>query len=150
MDHVKKAEQLFLDGYNCAQAVIGAFCEDMDMPFDTAMKISSSFGGGMGRMREVCGACSGMFMAAGMLCGYATPETGPVKAEHYKRIRDMADAFRAENGSIVCREILKKDAEVGGTPSERTEKFYHARPCMKCVCSAAAILEEYINTQKKS
>lgn len=150
MDHVKRAEELFLDGYNCAQAVIGAFCEDMNMPFETAMKISSSFGGGMGRMREVCGACSGMFMVAGMLYGYDAPETGSVKAEHYKLIREMAEKFREANGSIICREILGKDAERGGTPSPRTEKFYHARPCMKCVCSAAAILEEYINTQKKN
>lgn len=149
VDHVKKAEELFLEGYNCAQAVIGAFCEEMDMPFDVAMKISSSFGGGMGRMREVCGACSGMFMVAGMLYGYAAPETGSVKAEHYQLIRDLAEKFREQNGSIICREILGKEAQVGGTPTPRTGNFYHARPCMQCVQSAAAILEQYTDQAVK-
>ncbi len=147
MTHEEKAKALFCEGYNCAQAVLGAFCEELGLPFDTAMKLASSFGGGMGRMREVCGACSGMFMAAGLLYGYGTPETGAPKAELYSRIRELADRFRTENGSIICRELLE-GATVGGTPEARTESYYKKRPCGDYVGCAAAILEEYIRTHQ--
>ena len=144
MNHADKAEALFKEGYNCAQAVLGAFADDLGLPIDTAMKLSSSFGGGMGRMREVCGACSGMFMAAGLLYGYSTPETGAAKMELYERIRELADRFRSENGSIICRELLGGTAQVGGTPEARTEQYYKKRPCGEYVRSAAAILEQYL------
>ncbi len=147
MDHVQKAERLFLEGFNCAQAVAGAFCDEMGLPEDAVMRLSSSFGGGMGRMREVCGACSGMFMVAGMLYGYNTPETGDIKAEHYAEIRKLADAFREQNGSIICREILGPKAQVGGLPEQRTAEYYKDRPCLWCVHSAAAILEQYISNK---
>ena len=144
MSHADKAEHLFTQGYNCAQAVFGAFAEDIHLPIDLCMKLSSSFGGGMGRLREVCGACSGMFMAAGLLYGYSGPEEGAVKSAHYALIRNLADQFRAEHSSIVCREILGKRAEIGGTPEKRTDEYYAARPCVRCVRSAARILEEYM------
>ena len=143
MDHGAKAEALFHEGYNCAQAVLGAFSEELGLPIDTAMKLSSSFGGGMGRMREVCGACSGMFMAAGLLYGYATPETGAPKMALYEHIRALADRFREENGSIICRELLD-GAQVGGNPETRTEAYYKKRPCGEYVRCAASILEHYI------
>lgn len=146
MTHADRAEQLFTQGYNCAQAVFGAFSEDVHLPLDIMMKLSSSFGGGMGRLREVCGACSGLFMAAGLLYGYAGPEEGAVKSEHYARIRELAAQFEAVHGSIVCREILGRRAEVGGTPEKRTEEYYAARPCVRCVRSAAEILEAYMKT----
>ena len=141
MNHAEKAEALFLEGYNCSQAVLGAFCEELGLPFDTAMKLSSSFGGGMGRMREVCGAVSGMFMVAGLIGGYASPETGHVKAAHYERIRKLADRFKAENGSVICRELLGGTAEIGGTPEARTAQYYKKRPCAEYVKIAASILE---------
>lgn len=144
MKRAEKAEALFLEGYNCAQAVAGAFCDEMKLPFDAVMKLSSSFGGGIGRMREVCGACSGMFMVIGMLYGYETPETGEKKAEHYARIRALAERFKEQNGSIICREILGEAATVGGTPEARTKAYYDKRPCVRCVCTAADVLEEYI------
>lgn len=147
MTRAEKAEALFKNGYNCAQAVLGAFAEDLGLPLETAMKLSSSFGGGMGRMREVCGACSGMFMAAGLLYGYSSPETGPAKMELYERIRDLADRFRKENGSIICRELLD-GATVGGTPEARTETYYQKRPCGEYVRIAAAILETYIEENR--
>jgi len=146
MTHADRAEALFTQGYNCAQAVFGAFAEDVHLPIDTMMKLSSSFGGGMGRLREVCGACSGMFMAAGLLYGYAGPEEGAVKANHYALIRSLAAQFEAVHGSIVCREILGRRAEVGGTPEKRTQEYYAARPCVKCVRCAAEILEKYIES----
>ncbi len=144
MDYAKKAEELFLSGYNCAQSVFGAFAEDLNMPVDVALKLSAPFGGGMGRMREVCGACSGMFMAAGLLYGYSTPETGDIKAEHYALIRQLAEQFRKENGSIICRDILGEGVQVGGTPEKRTETYYKARPCVLCVKSAAEILQAFM------
>ena len=150
MTHADRAEQLFTQGYNCAQAVLGAFAEDVHLPVDTLMKLSSSFGGGMGRLREVCGACSGMFMAAGLLYGYAAPEEGPVKSAHYALIRELAAQFEAEQGSIVCREILGKRAEVGGTPEQRTQEYYAVRPCVRCVRSAAEILEKYMKAHSAS
>jgi len=145
MNNVEKAENLFLEGYNCAQAVFGAFAEELGIPFDVAMKLSSSFGGGIGRMREVCGAVSGMCMAAGLLYGYETPETGGIKAEHYRLIRELSDAFKERNDSIICRDIVGKKVEVGGTPAPRTPEYYASRPCLKCVHDAAEILEQHIN-----
>ncbi len=106
---------------------------------------SSSFGGGMGRLREVCGAVSGMFMAAGMLYGYDTPGANQEKSEHYKRIQELAKAYETENGSIVCRELLglsqKRQEPV---PEKRTDEYYQKRPCPKLVSMAAAIMEAYI------
>ena len=145
MTHADRAEQLFTQGYNCAQAVFGAFQEEAGLPLDVMMKLSSSFGGGMGRLREVCGACSGMFMATGLLYGYAGPEEGSVKSAHYALIRELAAQFEAVHGSIVCREILGKRAEVGGTPEKRTQEYYAVRPCVRCVRSAAEILERYLS-----
>ena len=103
MGHGERAKQLFMEGYNCSQAVLGAFCEECGLDFKTAMKMSSSFGGGMGRLREVCGAVSGMFMVAGLLYGYDDPKGQAEKTEHYERIQKLAQQFREENGSIVCR-----------------------------------------------
>ena len=147
MKNSEKAVNLFCDGYNCAQAVFGAFAKDLGFDEATALKIAAPFGGGFGRQREVCGAVSGMLMAFGYLYGYDTAETGEVKMHHYEQTRALCDAFKEQNGSIICREILKTD-EVGGTPAARTEKYYHERPCVRCVRTASEILEEYIESSK--
>ena len=145
MDKSEKAKELFKQGYNCAQAVVGAYAEELGLDMETAMKLASSFGGGMGRLREVCGAVSGMFMVAGLLYGYSSPEAKLEKTELYKKIQELAGEFSENNGSIVCRELLgletKKDSP---QPEERTEKYYNARPCVDLVGDAAGILEEYI------
>lgn len=143
MKHSEKAVELFNRGYNCSQSVFGAFAEDVGLSEDVALKLSAPFGGGFGRMREVCGACSGMLMAFGMREGYATPETGPAKAAHYEAVRRLMAAFAQENGSYICREILD-NAEVGGTPAPRTAAYYHERPCERCVRTAAEILDRYL------
>ena len=143
MKKSEKAVKLFCDGYNCAQAVFGAFAEDLGFDKQTALKIAAPFGGGFGRQREVCGAVSGMLMAFGYLYGYENAETGEIKMQHYEQTRALCDAFKEQNGSIICREILK-DAEVGGTPSPRTPEYYKERPCDRCVRTASEILEEYI------
>ena len=135
----------FLKGYNCAQSILLAF-EDM-LPADkaTLSRLASSFGGGMGRLREVCGAVSGMFMAAGFLYGYDGPETGQVKADHYARIQELARRFEEKHGTIVCREMLGLDVRrEAPVPEARTPQYYKKRPCPEIIGDAAEILEQYI------
>lgn len=147
MNHGERAEMLFKQGYNCAQAVFIAFCDEMNIDEETAAKLASSFGGGMGRMREVCGAVSGMFMVAGMLFGYADPEAGVEKKEHYARIQELAGEFKQQNGSIICRELLglEKKENTEPDPTPRTGEFYKKRPCGELVGIAAEIMEKYID-----
>ena len=143
MEHGMKAAELFLGGYNCAQAVAVAFCDVTGLEADFAAKMASSFGGGMGRMREVCGAVSGMLMVAGLLYGYETPGDDVSKKEHYTRVQYLAGKFREETGSIVCREILKNPPS-DPNPTPRTAEFYKKRPCTRMVMLAGKILDEYI------
>lgn len=147
MKNSEKAVQLFTAGYNCSQAVFAAFAGDLGFDEKTALKIAAPFGGGIGRQREVCGAVSGMLMAFGYLYGYETPETGDVKMQHYEQVRAFCDEFTKINRSIICRDILKKH-EVGGVPDARTEQYYKERPCVRCVRTAAEILENYILNNK--
>lgn len=148
--HAVKAMALFKEGFNCAQSVFLAFEEDYfeeknPANHSMALKLSSSFGGGMGRLREVCGAVSGMFMVAGMLYGYDSPTANEAKAAHYARIQELAHAFADYNGSFVCRELLGLDKkEDSPTPEKRTEAYYQKRPCVQLVGMAAAIMEQYI------
>lgn len=142
MERAERAKRLFLEGYNCAQAVVGAFADLLPMEFDALMKSVSSFGGGMGRMREVCGAVSGMFFVAGYLFGYSDPKAKEEKAEHYRLIQELAEDFRQETGSIVCRELLGNAAGAPThIPAERTRQYYQKRPCAELVFLAAQILE---------
>ena len=144
MDHREKAAELFVNGKNCAQAVTVAFCDVTHMEPELAAKLSSSFGGGMGRMREVCGAVSGMLMVAGLLYGYDDPGEKDVnKKAHYALVQQLAGAFREEVGSIVCREILKNPPS-DPNPTPRTAEYYKTRPCVRMVMTAARILDGYI------
>ena len=143
MDHSLYAGELFLSGYSCSQAVVVAFCDVTGLDKDFAAKISSSFGGGMGRMREVCGAVSGMLMVAGILYGYDTPGEDSAKREHYQRVQALAGEFRQQIGSIVCREILKNPPS-DPNPTPRTAEFYKARPCARMVILAAKLLDDYM------
>lgn len=146
MDYGEKAEALFRSGYNCAQAVLCAFDDVTGLDHETALKISSSFGGGIGRLREVCGAVCGMSMAAGMLCGSTNPKDAAAKTAHYKLIQDLAKKYREANGSIVCRELLGLDATEGThVPAARTKEYYQKRPCPALVHCAADILAETLN-----
>ena len=150
LSHADRAEALFREGYNCAQAVFAAFCDVTGTDEKTALMLSSPFGGGMGRMREVCGTVSGMFMALGLLYGYDNGDAKEKKAELYANVRALADRFRAENGgTIICRELLPKAMQGGnGEPAPRTEEFYRARPCVRYVRSAAELLDEFIKNQQ--
>ncbi len=142
----EKAKALFLEGYNCAQAVLGAFCDDLGLDFEMAMKLSSGFGGGMGRLREVCGAVSGMFMVFNMKYGYTSPTDKDGKIELYSHIQTLAKKFEEENGSIICRELLDLTEKVSEpTPEARTASYYKKRPCGELVEIAANIVDEYMN-----
>lgn len=141
----KKAYDYFFEGYNCTQAVALAFEDMIPIERGLLLRMVSSMGGGMGRLREVCGAVSGMFLVAGVLYGYDGPKDVEGKAEHYKRIQDLAARFREYNGSIVCRELLGLDKKQDSpTPEARTREYYEKRPCPHIIGMAAAILEEYI------
>lgn len=149
MTHSEKAREYFLAGYNCSQSVFLAFSDVTGLDEKTALLVSSSFGGGMGRLREVCGAVSGMFMAAGMLYGYSDPDAPAEKMAHYKRIQELAASFKERNGSIVCRDILGRIAnDKSFIPAERTAEYYKTRPCAKMVEDAAEILDLYIEMNK--
>lgn len=139
------AKSLFEEGYNCAQSVVAAFCDEIGMSKADALKLSSSFGGGMGRLREVCGAVSGMFMVAGAVKGYTSPTDDEAKKNHYALIQKMAKMFSDQCGSIICRELLNlgKDLE-GPAPTPRTEQFYKKRPCGEYVQLAADITQKII------
>ena len=148
IDRVELACQLFCEGANCAQAVAAAFCDVVDMDKATLLRLSSSFGGGMGRMREVCGACSGMFLIAGFLWGYDDTADDEAKKAHYARIQQMAEKFRAKHGTIICRELLAslKPTETP-EPTKRTAEFYKVRPCVRFVETAAEILEQMLQEE---
>lgn len=143
MDRAYYAAKVFYEGYNCAQAVAMAFADMVGLDEKFCARAVSSFGGGMGRLREVCGAVSGMLFIAGILYGYDTKDDDAVKKEHYARVQELAGKFREEAGSIVCREILKNPPS-DPVPSPRTAQYYKDRPCVHMVTLAVRILEEYI------
>ena len=144
MDHSYKAAELFMNDCNCAQAVMVAFCDVTGLDEEFASRISSGFGGGMGRMREVCGAVSGMVMVLDILYGYTDPgEDDCHKAAHYALVQERAEQFRQEAGSILCREILDNPPS-DPNPTPRTEDYYKTRPCAHMVMIAARILDKYI------
>ena len=145
----KRARKLFLGGYNCAQAVFIAYCDVAAMSEEMAATVAAPFGGGMGRLREVCGAVSGMPMVAGFLSPNAKPNDNDNKKRLYSLVQSLAEEFRAENGAIVCRELLglaqQKDDP---TPSPRTGEYYKRRPCADYVEIAARIVGEKINAME--
>lgn len=141
-----RARQLFLDGYTCAQAVVLAFEDITGLDRTLAARLSSGFGGGMGRMREVCGAVSGMFMVYDLVCGYSEPGDMESKKRVYADIRALAERFKEKSGgSIVCRELLAGvDTTQGGDPEQRTAEYYAKRPCPQLVALAADVLDEFL------
>lgn len=147
VSHSQRARELFCQGYNCAQSVFAAFNEELGIDFETALRLSSSFGGGMGRLREVCGAVSGMFMVAGMKFGYSDPKDTEAKTKHYQLIQELAAQFQAENHSIICRDLLGLGkAADSPVPERRTDAYYRKRPCAELVACAADIIERKIQS----
>ncbi|RKM55369.1 C_GCAxxG_C_C family protein [Butyrivibrio sp. CB08] len=145
MTRREAAMENFMKGYNCSQALTLAFADLVDMDEKTLSKLASSFGGGMGRLREVCGSVSGMFMIAGLLYGYDGPETGDIKADHYAKIQELAKRFEEKHGTIICREMLGLDVRHDvPTPEARTKQYYEKRPCPEIIGNAAEILDQFI------
>lgn len=147
----KLAEDYFRKGYNCCQAVILAFSDIIEMNTGTDKEflaaIGSGFGGGMGRMREVCGSFSGMVMAAGLILPADNPENMPARTANYALVQEFAEEFKEKNGgSIICRELLGlgRNANEGAKPSDRTGEYYKKRPCPKIVAEAASIVAQKI------
>jgi C_GCAxxG_C_C family probable redox protein len=146
MTRKERAIALFMEGANCAQAVLVAFADLCDLEQKTAYRLAAPFGAGLGRQREVCGAVSGMCMVLGFLYGYDDRSDASAKAEHYRLVQELCNAFKAEFGTIVCRELLgEKRATTHPEPDARTAEYYRVRPCAHQVGVAAGILEDYIN-----
>ena len=144
------ARELFREGYNCSQAVLGAFAEDAGLDVKTALRLSAPFGGGMGRMREVCGGVSGMFMAIGLFFGYDEPDGAQAKKELYSYVRALADKFKESEGSIICRELLAGvKTQPGPDPEPRNTADYKKRPCPELVAYAAQLTEDFLNEHGK-
>ena len=137
-------ENLFKEGYNCAQSVAAAFAADINMSQEDVLKISAPFGGGFGRLREVCGAVSGMMIVLGKLEGNSEADDQK-KKEIYEKAQFLINKFKEENGSFICRELLNLDHKSDEpTPEKRTETYYKKRPCVEIVGIACDILEEYL------
>ena len=145
MDRKIYAAELFLKGYNCAQAVTMAFADLLELEEAYCAKMASSFGGGLGRLREVCGAVSGMALVAGILYGYDGFDDDEKKKAHYTLIQELAESFRKEVGSIICRDILKNPPS-DPAPTPRTAEYYAQRPCARMVMLATQVLDDYIAT----
>lgn len=145
MNRQDKAEELFRKGYNCSQSVFAAFADVLDMSVEEAAKIASPFGAGFGKLREVCGAVTGMTLAAGYLKGYDDPEDYESKKKLYALIQKMCAEFEEREGSIICRELLGlQKGEDRAEPSIRTEEYYQSRPCIGACRAAAGIAEKYL------
>ena len=143
MNYSEKAIENFKNGYNCAQSVFLAFASDFGFDDETALKLSSSFGAGMGRLREVCGAVSSMFAIAGLKYGYTSPLDDETKARHYELIQKLAEKFKSEHKTIICRELLGlPNGADSPIPSKRTEEYYQERPCEFFIKTASEIIEK--------
>ena len=143
------ARENFLKGYGCAQSVLLAYADLTGLDETTLAKLGSSFGGGMGRLREVCGGVTGACADRGRLCGYDDPADKEGKSRHYADIRELARRFteRSRGGSIVCREILQNaglSGDKGGEAEARTAEYYEKRPCPDLVYLAAEVLGEML------
>ena len=147
--HEQKAVELFRKGCNCSQAVFTAFSDVTGIDEKAALRMSSSFGGGLGRLREVCGAVSGMSLVSGILWGYDNIEDKSFKTEHYALVAGMAHKFSEIFGSYICKELLGlKNYEYSPVAEDRTSEYYLSRPCERCIAAAARILDEEIEKRK--
>ena len=148
MSHKELAISYFKSGFNCAQSVVMAFRDLTGLSEGESARLASSFGGGLGRMREVCGAVSGMAIVAGILFGYDDPKAPGAVQGHYALVQKLAGEFRERNGSIVCRELLGGVPSTNPAPEARTAEYYRKRPCVDLVGDAAEILERYLTERE--
>lgn len=157
----EKAMALFKEGYNCSQAVFAAYAEDYGMDQELALRLAASFGGGMGRMREVCGAFSGMLLVAGLETGATEGKDVDGKKANYDLVQRLGDIFKEKNGSLYCRELLglvpmgsagmnQAHKFQDTTPQKRTDEYYKKRPCVELVGLACDILDEQLFGKKET
>lgn len=145
MNKADSAEELFRMGYNCSQSVYAAFAEDLGMSVEEAAKRASPFGAGFGKLREVCGAVSGMVLVLGDLCGYQDPTDAAGKQALYALVQRLCGSFEKSEGSLICRELLGlAKGEDLAEPAVRTEEYYQSRPCVGACRRAAELLEAYL------
>ena len=146
---VLRARELFMSGYNCSQAVFCALADLYDISDEQAARLSASFGGGVGRLREMCGACSGLALLEGLQSGATKAEDSAGKQANYKNVQALIHRFAEQNGSYICRELLqlRKDAPTPPTPDARTAEYYRQRPCLRMVESATRIYCERLKGQ---
>lgn len=152
MSRAEKAKSCFLSGYNCAQAVAVAFSDLVGLDEKTVAKSVCGFGGGMGRLREVCGAFSGAVFIISLLYGYDDEKAFETKKQLYSDIQQFAELCKNENGSIVCRELLglEKGKPCSPIPQKRTQEYYKKRPCAEIVYTCAELLDEFIKNKNSS
>ena len=148
---MRRAEELFMQGFNCSQAVVAAFADIYGYTEEQALKMSAGFGAGIGRMRMSCGAFNGMVLLAGLDCGSTTPGDREGKSYNYKVVQELAARFKEEHGTLICSELLKlkKGAPLSHEASERTAEYYKTRPCVNQIISAAKIYAEYLESKSQ-
>lgn len=144
MTKSETAKKLFESGYNCSQSVFLAFLDEMKINKETAIRIMAGFGGGFGRMREVCGAVSGMVAVISYFNACSDPNNHDKKKELYSKIQSAMAEFKSINGSYICKELLGISADSSPVPEHRTESYYHKRPCGELCAVAASIAEKYL------
>lgn len=149
-ERIEKAVALFKEGFNCSQSVVAAFADQYGFTHEQALRMSASFGGGIGRMRETCGAACGLFMLAGLETGAVEGADRDGKARNYAVVQELAEEFKRRNGALKCADLLglSKKEPVVSTPEARTAQYYAKRPCVKMVEEAARIWCEYLENQK--
>lgn len=145
-ERIEKAVALFKEGYNCSQSVVAAFADQYGFTREQALRMSASFGGGIGRMRETCGAACGLFMLAGLETGTIDGADRAGKARNYAVVQELAEEFKRRNGALKCADLLglSKKEPIVSTPEARTSQYYAKRPCVKMVEEAARIWCEYL------
>lgn len=150
-DRVAKAVTLFKEGFNCSQSVVAAFADMYGFTREQALHISASFGGGIGRMRETCGAACGLFLLAGLEKCAVEGKDRESKAANYALVQELAEEFKKRNGALRCADLLglSKKEPIVSVPEARTAQYYAKRPCVKMVEEAAKIWDEYLKKHRK-
>lgn len=147
---IKRAEELFMQGFNCSQSVVAAFADLYGYTEEQALRMSAGFGAGIGRMRMSCGAFNALALLAGLDCGSVIPGDREGKSYNYKVVQQLAERFRQEHGTLICAELLKlkKGAPLSYEASERTAEYYKLRPCVNQIISAARIYCDYLESKE--
>lgn len=146
-----RAYSLFMEGFTCSQAVFASFSDIFGIDEKTALRTAAGLGGGVGRMREVCGVVTSASLIIGLMYGATDGEDSASKAHTYEKVRGFAEKMREKEGTVICRELLGLEkAEDSFVPGERTKEYYESRPCPRLTREAAEILEEMIEEWEKN